>query len=168
MGKGKRLRLERQRRQEQQKHRQQNECHQAKGREMHAEWQREPGKGFFERDWQGDSSALAPQVFEPEMPLAYDDCGMPIKMTVHVLSGDPEEAMMEFKQRVFQCWLDDPDPRLEYQTPRQAAATVEGRMAVERVLAELVEHDQKLSRCQQEWFDFTPLRVELGLEPAPS
>ncbi len=76
----------------------------------------------------------------------------------------PEQAqlLLEFKRHHYAGWLDSPLPALDGQTPREAARTKPGRAAVDVLLKEMENSEQRSASGAA--FDFSPFRRELGLE----
>ncbi|HME73214.1 MAG TPA: antitoxin Xre/MbcA/ParS toxin-binding domain-containing protein, partial [Myxococcota bacterium] len=77
----------------------------------------------------------------------------------------PEAAqlLLEFQQRHYADWLDQPVPALGGRTPREAARTAEGRAAVDVLLKEMENREQR-SPSAGATFDFSALRRELCLD----
>jgi hypothetical protein len=76
----------------------------------------------------------------------------------------PEVArlLLEFKERHYATWPDEPLPALSGKTPRQAVRTAQGRDAVDVLLKEIENHERRWEGAGA--FDFSRLRRELGLE----
>jgi hypothetical protein len=76
----------------------------------------------------------------------------------------PEEAaaIRSLKQRHYSRWLDKALPALGGQTPREAVRSAEGRSAVDALLKEMENREERIAGA--EGFDFAPLRRELRLE----
>jgi hypothetical protein len=77
---------------------------------------------------------------------------------------DPEaqQALLDFKERYYEDWLDQPLPALDGKSPREAARTKEGRQAVDLLLKDMENQEQ---RWQPETaMDFSRLRRELDLD----
>ncbi|RMG91597.1 MAG: DUF2384 domain-containing protein [Zetaproteobacteria bacterium] len=79
-------------------------------------------------------------------------------------TGIPEEVQRELKhtymQEHYEKWLDTPLPALDGQTPRQAAATPDGRERLIRLLKDMELHESRTKHP----FDFSFLWHELGLK----
>jgi hypothetical protein len=85
-------------------------------------------------------------------------------------AGDPSDdiadedrvnIMREFKESYYAGWLDEPVPALAGKTPRQATRTKSDRKRLELLLKEHENGEARLP--QEERFDFSRLRAELGL-----
>ena len=76
----------------------------------------------------------------------------------------PEMAqlLLDFKRRHYADWPDQSLPALDGLTPREALATAQGRNAVDVLLKDMENHEQRSSGS--DGFDFGELRRELGLE----
>jgi hypothetical protein len=94
-------------------------------------------------------------------------------MSPSVLAGVPDSApeapppeaeqlLLEFKQRHYDDWIDQPLPALEGKTPREAARTAQGRAAVDVLLKDMENHEQRSAGDGA--FDFSEIRRELRLE----
>jgi hypothetical protein len=77
-------------------------------------------------------------------------------------SPEAEQLIREFKQRHYADWPDHPLPALDGRTPREAVTTAQGRGAVDVLLKDMENHEQRAGEAGA--FDFLPLRKELGLE----
>jgi len=95
-------------------------------------------------------------------------------MSPSVLAGVPESApealppgaeqlLLEFKQRHYADWIDQPLPALDGKTPREAVRTAQGRNAVDVLLKDMENHEQRGSDGDGA-FDFSEIRRELQLE----
>ena len=73
----------------------------------------------------------------------------------------PEEALLEFKRRHYADWSDHPLPALNGMTPREAVRTAGGRAAVDTLLKEMENQEQRVPGAA---FDFSELRRDLRLE----
>ena len=73
----------------------------------------------------------------------------------------PDEIVHELKRRHYADWPDHPLPALDGMTPREAVRTVDGRAAVDNLLKEMENQEQ---RAPGPPFDFSALRRALGLE----
>jgi hypothetical protein len=77
----------------------------------------------------------------------------------------PPEAgrlVLEFKQRHYADWPDQPIPALNGRTPREAVRTADGREAVDLLLKDMENREQREGGGAA--FDFSGLRRELRLE----
>ena len=72
----------------------------------------------------------------------------------------PDEVFHELKRRHYADWPDHPLPALDGMTAREAVHTADGRAAVDNLLKEMENHEQ---RAPGPAFDFTELRRSLGL-----
>jgi hypothetical protein len=75
---------------------------------------------------------------------------------------DAEQLLLEFKQRHYAGWLDEPIPALRGKTPRQAVRTADGRAAVDVLLKQIENTEQRAAQGAS--FDVSGLRRELGLD----
>ena len=73
----------------------------------------------------------------------------------------PEEALLEYKRRHYADWSDHPLPALNGMTPREAVRTAGGRAAVDNLLKEMENQEQRVPGAA---FDFSELRRDLRLE----
>jgi hypothetical protein len=73
-----------------------------------------------------------------------------------------EKLEREWKQRYYADWLDQSIPALGGKTPREAARSAQGRSALDVLLKEMENHEQRSTSGAR--FDFSVLRRELGLE----
>lgn len=71
------------------------------------------------------------------------------------------QALEEFKRRHYADWPDHALPVLDGLTPREAAATAQGRNAVDVLIKEMEHHEHRSSGLDA--FDFSDLRRELEL-----
>ncbi len=76
---------------------------------------------------------------------------------------EAERLILDFKRRHYADWPDHPLPALDGKTPREAVQTVGGRGAVDVLLKEMENLEQRAGEGGAS-FDFSPLRCELGLE----
>ena len=93
-------------------------------------------------------------------------------LSAAAVSGEPfsgaepppeaEQMIHEFKRRHYADWPDHPLPALEGRTPREAVTTAAGRSAVDVLLKDMENHEQRAG--DDAAFDFAPLRDELGLD----
>jgi hypothetical protein len=72
------------------------------------------------------------------------------------------EAMRQLERRHYAAWLDESIPALGGESPRAAVRTARGREAVDLLLKEFENHEQRVPGGKP--FDFAPLRRELGLK----
>ena len=73
----------------------------------------------------------------------------------------PDEIVHELKRRHYADWPEHPLPALDGMTPRQAVRTADGRAAVDNLLKEMENQEQRAPGAA---FDFSALRRALGLE----
>ena len=90
------------------------------------------------------SSKLAPSEREPAREPA---------------SAEQEQLLLEFKKRHYADWPDHPLPALDGETPRQAIRTAQGRSAVDVVLKDMENLEQRSHGGAA--YDFSELRREL-------
>ena len=72
-----------------------------------------------------------------------------------------QQVMLEFKRRHYADWIDQPVPALGGQTPREAVRTAHGRDAVDVLLKEIENHEQRAGDGAP--FDVSETRRALGL-----
>ncbi len=77
-------------------------------------------------------------------------------------TSEMQQLMLEFKQRHYASWTDEPIPALGDQTPREACTTADGCNAVDVLLKDMENLEQ--GTAPGERFDFSGLRQELGLD----
>ena len=79
----------------------------------------------------------------------------------------PEEAQREmiqqFQEQHYAKWVDRPVPALQGKTPREAAQSKAGRSALEALLRDLENGEERRRRQTGVGFDFGPIRRELKL-----
>lgn len=82
------------------------------------------------------------------------------------LEHSPEEqaALREFLSKHYESWIDTELPALDGKTPRQTTTTAAGRRAVDRLLAEMENHNAR--RPPGERYDFGEIRRAIGLDGA--
>jgi hypothetical protein len=73
---------------------------------------------------------------------------------------EAQQFLLELRRRHYEGWADEPIPALGGRTPREAARSTAGREAVDTLLKEMENHEQRAAGG----FDFTVLRRELRLE----
>lgn len=82
-------------------------------------------------------------------------------------SGIPPEVereiILKFKAQHYATWPDDPLPALGGRTPREAVRSEMGRSAVEQLLRDFENGEEREKRAGRTAFDFGPIRKELGL-----
>ncbi len=76
--------------------------------------------------------------------------------------AEAEQLILDFKRRHYAGWPDHPLPALAGKTPREAIRTAQGRGAVDVLLKEMENREQRGGAGAS--FDFSSLRRELGLE----
>ena len=74
---------------------------------------------------------------------------------------EAEQLILDFKRRHYADWPNHPLPALDGKTPREAVQTVAGRGAVDVLLKEMENLEQRAGKGAS--FDFSLLRRELGL-----
>jgi hypothetical protein len=72
-----------------------------------------------------------------------------------------QQVMLEFKRRHYADWIDQPVPALGGQTPREAVRNARGRDAVDVLLKEIENHEQRAGDGAA--FDVSETRRALGL-----
>ena len=77
-------------------------------------------------------------------------------------SPEAAQLVLDFKRRHYADWLDTAIPALGGQTPREAMRTAKGREAVDVLLKDMENLEQRVPAGSA--FDFSALRRELGLE----
>lgn len=77
-------------------------------------------------------------------------------------SPEAQQLLLDFKRRYYTDWLDQGLPALGGLTPREAVGTARGRGAVDVLLKEMENHEQRSAGLDA--FDFTHLRRELRLD----
>jgi hypothetical protein len=82
--------------------------------------------------------------------------------TIRPVTGPVDQAIRDFKQRIYGQWLEDPDSALGYLTPREAVKNENRRADVVRMLDEFERLDREQSTPDL-YYDFDGLRRELGL-----
>jgi hypothetical protein len=75
---------------------------------------------------------------------------------------EEEQLILDFKRRHYDEWLEHDLPALGGKSPREAARTAQGRGAVDVLLKDMENWEQRSSGDAA--FDFSLLRKELGLE----
>jgi hypothetical protein len=70
---------------------------------------------------------------------------------------------LDFKEQHYADWSDHPLPALGGRTPRQVVQTTDGRNEVGILLKEMENREERMPAESR--FDFSRLRLELGLEP---
>ena len=75
---------------------------------------------------------------------------------------EAEQILLQFKERHYGAWPDEKLPALGGKTPREATGTAQGRAAVDALLKDMENHEQRSAQVAP--FDFSPLRRELGLD----
>ncbi|MBW3565443.1 MAG: SEC-C domain-containing protein [Acidobacteria bacterium] len=74
----------------------------------------------------------------------------------------PDPAFLRaYKEKHYGTWADEPLPALGGRTPREAAATSNGRKQVDELLT--IMEEMEATRPEEERFDFGRIRGELGL-----
>ena len=75
---------------------------------------------------------------------------------------EAEQFLLEFKQRHYAGWPDEPLPALAGKTPRAAIRTAQGRIAVDVLLKDMENREQRSAGGAA--FDFSGLRRQLRLD----
>ncbi len=73
-----------------------------------------------------------------------------------------EKLAFEYKQRHYADWIDHPLPALEGKTPREAARNPQGRAALDVLLKDMENREQRSSQGPP--FDFGGIRRQLEIE----
>jgi hypothetical protein len=73
------------------------------------------------------------------------------------------ELILKVKAAHYAAWPDEPVPALGGKTPREAVRSETGRRAVEDLLRDFENTEERLRQSGSPAFDFTPLRKQLGL-----
>lgn len=82
-------------------------------------------------------------------------------------SIDPEEAavlILDYKQRHYRTWPDEPLPALDGRTPREAAGSPTLRPRLVDLLKEMENMEARAAGPASPAYDFAPIWQELGLE----
>ena len=96
------------------------------------------------------SDPLAPRLVKPTLPANVPED----------LPGGAALARA-FKHRHYRDWADQPVPALQGKTPREAIRTAQGRAAVDVLLRDFENHEQRMP--PEARFDFAEIRKDLGL-----
>jgi hypothetical protein len=75
---------------------------------------------------------------------------------------EAQQLVLDFKEQHYAGWLDEPVPALGGKSPREAAQTAAGRAAVDVLLKDMENREQRLPEAAR--FDFSRLRAELALD----
>jgi hypothetical protein len=75
---------------------------------------------------------------------------------------EAQQLLLDFKRRHYAEWLDHALPALGGQSPREAVRTAQGRDAVDVLLKDMENHEQR--HAGPDAFDFAEFRRKLGLE----
>lgn len=86
----------------------------------------------------------------------------PAPTTAPLPPEEADEMIRAFKERHYAHWADEPLPALGGETPRQAVRTAEGRAAVDVLLKDMENREQRAARNVA--FDFGPIRRALRLD----
>jgi len=78
------------------------------------------------------------------------------------LPPEAQQLILEQQQRYYTDWLDEPVPALGGKTPREAARTAQGRSAVDVLLKDMENREQRSKSGAP--FDFSTLRRELRVD----
>jgi hypothetical protein len=76
-------------------------------------------------------------------------------------SPEANQLLLDFKQRYYANWLDQSIPALHGLSPREAVRTAEGRLAVDALLKDIENREDRMSGGTA--FDVSPLRRALHL-----
>lgn len=95
-----------------------------------------------------------------------DPLSPPVQAAARKVSPEPpppeaEQLMLDFKRRHYAEWLDTALPALEGLSPREAVRTARGRDAVDVLLKDMENREQR--HAGRDAFDFGDLRQKLGL-----
>ena len=94
-------------------------------------------------------------------PFAPRLVGAPARTSESVGSPQAGEAVRAFKRQHYRSWADRPIPALRGKTPREAVRSREGRQAVDALLKDIENHEQRASSDVR--FDFAEIRRDLDL-----
>ena len=81
---------------------------------------------------------------------------------IESLPDEAQQLALEFKQRHYRDWLDQPIPALAGKTPREATRTAKGRAVVDVLLKDMENREQRSAGDAP--FDFSVLRTTLRLD----
>jgi hypothetical protein len=73
------------------------------------------------------------------------------------------EILLQYKTQHYSTWADIPLPALEGRTPREAVRSEVGRRAVDDLLRDMENSEERGRKRGDPAFDFSPIRKELGL-----
>lgn len=73
------------------------------------------------------------------------------------------EVLLKLKSQHYSTWPDQPLPALGGRTPREAVRSETGRRAVEELLRDFENGEERERRAGKPAFDFGPIREQLGL-----
>jgi hypothetical protein len=100
--------------------------------------------------------------------------GLQTAMRQHKGSAPPPESKIppevqreiigKYMAEHYRTWPDTPLPALDGQTPRQAAATPQGRSRVAEVLKLIENGEDRKRRAGEAWFDVSVLKAELKID----
>ncbi|MFQ5698048.1 MAG: YecA family protein [Myxococcota bacterium] len=96
-----------------------------------------------------------------------DPFSPPVQAAMRDASPEPpppeaEQLILDFKRRHYLEWLDQPLPALDGLSPREAVSTARGREAVDVLLKDMENREQRSP--DRSAFDFSEVRRELRLE----
>ena len=96
-----------------------------------------------------------------------DPLSPPVRAAVRDVPSEPpppeaRQLLLDFKRRHYAEWLDQALPALGGRSPRAAVRTAQGRDAVDVLLKDMENHEQR--HAGPDAFDFADLRQQLGLE----
>jgi hypothetical protein len=73
------------------------------------------------------------------------------------------ELVLRYKTQHYSTWADVPLPALQGRTPREAVRSEVGRQAVDELLRDMENSEERSRKRGEPAFDFTPVRKDLGL-----
>jgi hypothetical protein len=101
---------------------------------------------------------------DPRSPKALEEARASRDEGPTELPPEVREILRKQKRRHYAKWVDTAIPALGNTTPRNAARTASGRAALDTLLKEMENREQRVEP-PEERFDFGSIRRELGLEP---
>jgi len=79
-------------------------------------------------------------------------------------SGEARAGMEALLREFYENWVDQKIPVLDGLTPRQAVRTGEGREKLLELIKGLENNQERKRKEGEPWFDFGPIKKELGLD----